>query len=167
MQIRLFIWCFFLFCGAIQIADAQKLVGSTNKNPVGTGDVFEVTYTINASGENFTPPAFKELQVVGGPNESQNMAIVNGSTTVSISIGYDLMAAREGEYLIPPASITVNGKKLTSNSVVIRVEKARACPQAGAPPRQNVGGPTAADTRDIGKSVFIKAIVDKANVYQG
>src|SRR6202000_153722 len=108
-----------------------------------------------------------ELQVVGGPNESQNMAIVNGSTTVSISIGYDLMAAREGEYVIPPASITVNGKKLTSNSVVVRVVKGRSVPQASAAPRQNVGGPTAADTRDVGKSVFIKAIVDKANVYQG
>ena len=165
---KYFILTLLTFCSCMAIAQQAKFTASVSKSTVGTGEVFEVTFSVNANGENFTPPDFKDFRVAGGPNQSQSMEIINGATSASISIGYDLMAVKEGDFTIGPGSIIVNGHKLTTSPIKVKVVKGRPVPQnqqsqSGAPDN----GLQQASSADLSKLLFIKAIVDKTNVYLG
>lgn len=49
---------------------AQSLSASISRNPVTTGEQFQVTFTLNASGSAFEGPSFSEFSVLSGPNQS-------------------------------------------------------------------------------------------------
>ena len=146
-----------------------KFSASVNSTTVGTGEPFEVSFAVNGNGANFTPPDFRGFQVVGGPNQSTSMEMINGNTTVSLSYGYELMAVSEGDFTIGPASIVVDGRRLTSNPIKIKVVKGRASPQNTQTQTQTAptGGVRPGATTDLSKQIFIKALVDKTDVYEG
>jgi hypothetical protein len=167
MKLKRYILTILLFWAGVLQAQDLKFTAGVNKTTVGVGERFEVVFSVNGNGENFVPPIWRGLQVLSGPNVSTSMESINGQTSVSNSISYILMATKQGEANIPAASITVNGNKLNTNPIKIKVIK-------GAPLQQNNGQPNGADasiiegnTSDLAKSLFIKAIVDKSTVYQG
>jgi hypothetical protein len=167
MKIRYIIWTLLLFCAEFSFAQHVKFTAAVSKNEVGTGEQFEVTFELNGNGEQFSPPVFTGFQVTGGPNISQSMTIVNGNTTVSNTYSFDLVPVKEGEFTIGAASVTVNGRRLTTNPIKIKVVKGRAVtPGAGqqnAPDQTvNTGGST-----DLSKLLFFKAVADKTKVYEG
>jgi len=170
MKIKYLILTLFLIVGGKAFSQQPKFTASVNKSTVGTGEVFEVTFSVNGNGGNFTPPDFRGFRVVGGPNESQSMEIINGSASASISIGYDLMAVREGDFTIGAATIDVNGHNLTTSPIKITVVKGKPMPQNGQAQSQSSApdnGIQQASPSDLSKLLFIKAIVDKTNVYLG
>lgn len=149
----------------------QSFTAQVSKTQVATGETFEVQFTINANADQYHPPSFAGFQVVGGPNESTSMSSVNGATTQSVSIGYDLVATKEGSYTIGPASLRSNGKILTTNPITIKVVKGSPQQQRQIQQQQQGGQeedalPSAPEA-DISKNLFVKAIVDKTNVYLG
>jgi hypothetical protein len=147
-----------------------KLTASVNSTTVGTGNPFEVTFAVAGNGGDFTPPNFRGFQVAGGPNESTSMEVVNGNTTVSMSYGYVLVAVREGDFVIGSATIVVNGRRLISEPVKIHVVKGSPVQQQNSQAQQQsapTGNPGAGNTSDLSKLVFIKAVVDKTDVYEG
>ena len=97
---------------------------------VGVGERFQVTYTLNANGRNFTPPSFKDLTILGGPSQSSSMQFINGTVSQSISYSYILQAKSEGIYKIGAASIILNGKTIQSNTISITVTKGKAKDQS-------------------------------------
>lgn len=167
MKIKYYILSFLLFYAGRLFAQDAKFTASVSKNEVGTGEQFEITFSLNGNGGSFSPPDMNSFQVLGGPNVSNSMESINGNTTVSTSIGYDLMAVKEGTFTIGPASIVVNGHKLSTNSVRIKVVKGRPVAQNN----RNQGGPdnsiTEENSSNLSKSLLLRAVVDKDNVYQG
>jgi len=156
-----------LFSRPLLAADIT-FTASASRTKVAVGEVFEVTFAVNGNLQRFGPPAFEGFQVVGGPNQSSSMTSINGATTVSMSLGYDLVGINEGVYTIPGAVAVVDGKQYRSNAIKITVVK-------GSPAGQNSsrGGPATADVSnsdasfDISKRLFIRAVSDKKNVFQG
>jgi hypothetical protein len=167
MKIKYYILSFFIFWTSIVFAQDVKFTASASKNEVGTGEQFEITFAINGNGDRFSPPDMSAFQVLGGPNVSTSMESINGNTTVSNSFSYDLLALKEGEFTIGPASIVVNGHRLSTNSIRIKVVKGRPVT------RSNHNGSAidavVADGKpaDLSKSLLLRAVVDKDNVYQG
>ena len=155
-----------LFTCAVFAQDKFKATAS--KTQVATGEPFEITFSIDNNGSNFTPPDFKNFQVVSGPNVSTSMTVVNGSMSSSTSYSYDLIAVSGGTYAINGASITVGGHRFTSNTLIINAVKGKYVPrnnqQAQAGPDENI---SAGRETDLAKLVFIRADVDKTQVYQG
>jgi hypothetical protein len=104
-----------------------KLVGSS-KAVVEVGERFRIVYEVNAEGRNFTAPMFGNLQVLSGPNtsSSSSVQIINGKMQQSYSLTYTFVvsASKEGEVNISPATVKVDGKKYTSNTLQIQVVKA-------------------------------------------
>lgn len=155
-----------LLCSAMLFAQG-KFRAAVSKSNVGVGEQFEVDFSINANGTNFTPPSFKDFQVLSGPNMSSDMTSVNGNTTLTISYSYVLAAAKEGTFTIDEAAIVSNGHTLISSPVKITVK-------GHAPPQQQQNQQPAPaddeakiDTRDLSKQIFIKAAVDKTHAYVG
>src|ERR1700704_2815465 len=167
MKIKYFILTLLLFCINFLFAQDVKFTASVSKNEVGAGEQFQIDFSVNGNADGFSPPNFSGFQVLSGPNESTSMTSINGNTTVSTSLSYILMAEKEGEFTIGPATATVNGHRLSTNAVKIKVIKGRPVPQnsqAQSVPNNSVAEGNASD---ISKSLFIKAVVDKTNVYQG
>jgi hypothetical protein len=138
-----------------------------SKNEVGTGEQFQVDFSINTNIDGFTPPNFNGFQVLSGPNMSQSMMSVNGNTTVSNAYSYILMAVKEGEYTIGSATTVVNGHQLSTNPIKIKVVKGRPVPQGNQGQNAPDNTVTQSNSPDIAKSLFIRASVDKTNVFQG
>ncbi|WP_158800006.1 BatD family protein [Pedobacter sp. L105] len=168
MKTKYYILAVLLFCANCLFAQDIKFVASVSKNEVGTGEQFELTFSVNGNGDHFSPPNLSRFVVLSGPNQSTSMTSINGNTTVSNSISYVLMAAKEGDYIIGPAFVIVNGSRLATNGIRLKVVKGQPVQQ------QNNQGQSTQDnsvmegnTADISKSLFLRAATNKTTVYQG
>ncbi|MFI5139504.1 MAG: BatD family protein [Sphingobacteriales bacterium] len=167
MKIKYFILTFLLFCTSLLFGQDVKFTASVSSNQVGTGEQFQVDFTINGNAEGFTPPNFNGFQVLSGPNQSTSMTSINGNTTVSNGFSYILMPVKEGEFTIGAATIVVNGHRMSTNPIKIKVVKGRPVPQNQQTQSGSDNSVSAGNSADLSKSLFIKAVVDKTNVYQG
>lgn len=170
MKTRLYILTLLLFCSLRLFAQGVRFTAEAGQPVVGTGEQLAVTFTVNAGGENFNPPGFGSFQVLAGPNLSTSMTSINGNTSESTSYSFILMATKEGEFTLGPASIQVNGHRYTSNPVKIKVVKGHPAQQQ----QQSQNGQTQMDNSaietksgDLSKSIFIRAVVDKTSVFEG
>lgn len=100
---------------------AQSFSASVSRNPVSVGERFELTFSTDQEGTNFRAPDIRNFQILSGPNTSQSVSIVNGQMSRSVSYTYILQAQKEGEFEISPATLTVNGNKVKSNPLKIKV----------------------------------------------
>lgn len=137
------------------------------KEVVAVGEQFRLIYSVNGQATGFRAPAIKNFSLLSGPNQSQSssMQIINGQVTQSVdySFTYILEASQEGNFTIPPATVTVGGKNYQSNSVTIKVVKG-SNQGSGSTPRQNSTQPQAELTS---KDLFVRASVNKSNPFQG
>ncbi len=167
MKLKYHILTLLLFCTTYLYAQDVKFTASVSKNEVATGEQFQVDFSINGQIDEFTPPNFSGFQVLSGPNTSQSVSIINGRTTVSAAYSYILMGVKEGEFTIGSATTTYNGRKLSTNEIKIKVIKGRPVQTN----RQNLNatddGVQQGNSADLSKSLFIRAVVDKSNVYVG
>ncbi len=146
----------------------QDFSGSVSKNPVTVGERFQVTFTINSDGSNFKGPDFKGFSVLSGPNQSQNIQIINGAMSRTLSFSYVLTAEKTGEYTISPAYINSNGKQIKSNSIQIKVlpetDAQKQIRQQESDQEKSLGNQALQILKD---NIFIKLSVSKRDVYQG
>ena len=126
---------------------------------------FQLVFSINANGKDLRMPEFTNFDVLAGPFESHSSSIqyVNGKSTSSVSVSYTytIQAQKTGTFTIPSASITVDGKKVTSNGVSIKVLPADANVPASKG-QGNQGGQASIS----GDNLFIRTEVSKTNVYE-
>jgi hypothetical protein len=148
------------------VLHAQKFTAGVNKNRVAVGEVFQLDFSINASGKNFTPPSFGDFTVYSGPNQSTSMQIVNGSISQSIALSYYLAAKKEGTFTIGSASITVGNNTLQSNTVNIEVVKGGNTQQQ-APSQQQSGSQAKTGGQTSTENLFSRTSVSKLKVYAG
>ncbi len=135
---------------------------------------FMLRYTLNRKS-NTEPrvPAIENFEILAGPyrSESSSVQIINGQKTSSQSVtySYTLKADKEGEFTIPGATIKIEGKEYTSNSVKVKVlpeDKASAA-QKGASSSRNRGAQRGFNSTEIeSDDLFMVATLNKSNVYE-
>jgi hypothetical protein len=158
-----------LFCTNLLFAQDLKFTASVSSAKVATGEQLEVSFSVNGNAERFTPPDFSGFQVLSGPMMSSSMTSINGNTTESTAYTYILAAVREGTITIGPASIVAGGRRLLSNPIRMAVVKGQPVQQNQNNQAQNAPDNSIADEgpADLSKSLFIRAVADQTNVYQG
>lgn len=163
------IFILILFIAANSYAFAEKVSFTTSApEAVVVGEQFRLSYTVNSfKVSDFKVPSIKGFDVLMGPSRSEqsNTQIINGnvSSTSSITYTYILVGNSPGTFTLPSAMIVVNGQKIVSNSLTIKV----------LPPDKQ------ADVRDEGRSrkgaksgnissqdLFITSSVSKASLYE-
>ncbi len=151
-------------------ADEIKLTASA-RNIVSVGDRFQLTYTVNAHGGQFSGPRIKDFRVLSGPNISTNQSyqVINGkmSQSITVSYVYYLQAFKEGKFKISAASIEIDGKTISSNPISIEVIKGNAPPASVPKNQQGTNASNNTGQVDTGDDVFLKAFVSTNNPYQG
>lgn len=138
---------------------------SVDRTEVPVGEKFQVTYTLSGgnlrSHSDFSAPHLnRNFLTLAGPSTSQQVRIINGQMSSSISWTYVLQPRSTGTFTVPSASITYDGERLTSNTVSFRVTK--AVPQS----KQGDAQQSAGDV-ELGDNLFIRAIPSKTDVFLG
>ena len=158
----------------MQAQDDPTLTVST-KNQVMVGERFQVVFEANAEGKNFQAPSFEGFTVVGGPftSSSSSFSMVNGSMshTVRCTYTFALQAYQEGTFHVGSATLTVKGKKISSEPFDIKVipdDGSHAAPSGGGSSSgQGQSQQNTSDPQVSGKDLFIRVIPSKKSAYVG
>jgi len=153
----------------VNVFAQQVVFKASTRQPIIVGKPFQIVYEINANGQGFRAPEFDNFEVLAGPftSSSSEVSFINGQQSVSISNSYTftLLAHSVGTFSIAPASITVGGKKLSSNGLSIKV-----LPQdENSKPKQqqnSEGATTNAAPTISSNDLFVKTITSRTKVFE-
>ena len=174
---KIFSLLWFIVCFApmtMRAQDDPTLTVSTKKQ-VMVGERFQVVFEANAEGKNFQAPSFEGFTVVGGPftSSSSSFSMVNGSMshTVRCTYTFALQAYQEGTFHVGSATLTVKGKKISSEPFDIKVipdDGSHAAPSGGGSSSgQGQSQQNTSDPQVSGKDLFIRVIPSKKTAYVG
>lgn len=147
--------------------DAQEFSAFLSKNKVAVGETFQVSFRLtNLQRQAIDYPDFKDFQVLGGPNVSQQVQMVNGVTSQSITYSFYLRPTAEGTFSIGPASTNIGGKKVSTKPLKVNVSKgaAQATPNNTKPNARKSNKDLEAQIKD---ALFLRTLISKRDVYQG
>ncbi len=78
-----------------------------SSDSIGLTEILEVKYTIkNMDFTDFQPPQMDDFRIIGGPNTSTSMRIINGESSKVVSFSYLLQAKDLGTYVLGEAVLT-------------------------------------------------------------
>lgn len=144
----------FLLIPFLSSAQDIKFYTETESRQVAADGYFEVYFKVdNGIGQDLQPPSFSGFNVLGGPSFSSQTSIINGDATRSTTFTYVLEPKSTGRFTIGPATVTVGGRKYTSEPVTIEVVKAAAASQN--------------DLAGNGTEVFVRMEADREEGYPG
>lgn len=135
---------------------------------VQAGEQFSVSWTINSGGGEFSEPPFTGFYKLMGPQTSYSSStqIINGKITreTSYTYVYYIQALKDGNFVIPPAAITVKNKTYYSDSLRIKVIGSSQVQQNG----QGAGRNTTDDQVEMtGDDIFVNLSLDKRDAFIG
>lgn len=143
---------------------SQQFNVTADKTTVGENERFQVYFTFEGgdvnSVSNFRAPDMTGLKVLGGPNQSTSMQIINGRMSGSITYSYIIQAIKQGVFTIGSAYIDFQGKRYNTNPIKIQVVKSGTTTPQG----DRAGG---VSDEELAKNVFILATADKNSVFLG
>lgn len=147
---------------------SQEFSATISKNPVTVGERFQVTFSLNAEGANFKAPDFKGFSVLSGPSQSQNIQIINGAMSRTLSFSFILSADKTGDFTIQPATVTSDGRQVSSNTILVKVlpetEAQKQRRQQEQDQERSLGEQALQILKD---NIFVRLSVSKRDVYQG
>lgn len=172
---RKIIFLLFTILAAWQVKAADKVrFVAEAADVVVSGDQVRLVFTVNSQDiKDFRAPSIKGFDVLMGPSRSQqsSIQIINGKRTSNSSTAftYILLAGSPGTYTIPAASVEVNGEKVFSNAISIKVLPQD---QNSGNSGNNRGGSAsssrsqAAGSRISANDLFITATASKTTVHE-
>lgn len=172
---RKIIFLLFTILAAWQVKAADKVrFVAEAADVVVSGDQVRLVFTVNSQDiKDFRAPSIKGFDVLMGSSRSQqsSIQIINGKRTSNSSTAftYILLAGSPGTYTIPAASVEVNGEKVFSNAISIKVLPQD---QKSGNSGNNGGGSAsssrsqAAGSRISANDLFITATASKTTVHE-
>lgn len=136
---------------------------------------FSVVYVVKNAESNpnsFSAPAINGCTLLFGPTTSHMVSHSNnnGRVTASSRIEYTYIykAPKPGTYTIPPASVVVGGKRLTTQASKVTISNGSSAGSSSSGGRVSMDDPT---TRQTGapissKDLFVRIILSKSVAYE-
>ncbi len=133
------------------------------------GQQFNITWSVNTGGGEFSAPSFEGFYKLMGPQTSYSSStqIINGkmSNQTSYSYAYYLQAVKVGKFVIPPATFRLKKNTYTSDSLYIEVISDSSQPQNAAS-----GNTATDDNASVGggdEDVFVNLSLNRNEIYLG
>ena len=143
-----------VFCMA-SWSSAAEVVAELDRDSVPAGNA--AIMTLRISGGRADKPEIPEVPnlVIESRGQSQQMQIVNWRTTVTMTYTYIVGSQTPGDYQIPVITVTVDGKKLSTQPLNLKVLDAGAAqPPMGTPPNPAGSQSSPAEEADTGEKRF-------------
>lgn len=139
-------------------------------NEVDVDTYFQLRYVVeNADVNHISLPQLNDFTLLSGPNVSSSSSMVINGSKMSQSqktiYTYVLQPNSKGNFTIPSATLTINGKKVSAEKVKINVigesrnQSSRNSSPSSSQPSQSVHKIT-------GKDLFVRASVSKTKVFE-
>jgi hypothetical protein len=162
---------FILSLSAI-LSQETNITASVDSTEIGDQDQLQLIVEVSGKGsgkvKGIAIPPLKNLAVVAGPSVSTRFQWINGVSSSSKNFTYVLIPREVGEALIPPITVTLDGKKYETKPLKIKVTQGtrQRKPEKKRPsfPDRFGRGPRAEKAET---EVFVQAAIDKKKVYQG
>ncbi|MFH1782857.1 MAG: BatD family protein [Candidatus Omnitrophota bacterium] len=147
-----------------------SIEASVNKNEIALDEEIILTIVINGSITNIPEPELSNMASFGyySGGRSQNISIINGKISSSVSFNYVLVPNDEGSFQIGPFTIDYKGNSYSTNSIEVRVKPRNAKAPVISPPTYTYpekGQDEQYVQENKGRELFITASVDKKNAY--
>ncbi len=134
-----------------------KFFAESDARQVIIGNYFEVSFILtNAEGGNFTPPSFRNFDILSGPSQSVSSSSINGRWSRELRYSYTLQPKKVGKYKVGASSIEVKGKEMFSDPINVEVLKGKS----GATSQSDI-------QKKLEEQVFIKAVPSTEMAYVG
>lgn len=135
------------------------------------GQRFQVVYRLsNAQAGNPTVGEIKGCQLLYGPSRSttQSYQVINGVSTSNSTVDYTYVyrADNAGTYVIPAATIDVDGKKLHTGETSFTVLPADSNSSGQSSARPGDISTQTPDRKITGNDIFVRASLNKSSVYE-
>jgi hypothetical protein len=145
---------------AVFAQDDISIAMALSRDVITVDDQVILMITLIGSRQNLPEPQLPNLSMFEAYSQgtSTNISIVNGKMETSVAYNYILQPKREGTFVIKPAAITYDHKRIESNEVTLRVE-ASGSAAPSAPDRES-----AADQGEL-RDIYLTAEVDKKGAY--
>jgi len=95
-----------------------------SKQALGMNERLRIDFSMNADGDNFTPPSFEGFRVIAGPSQQVSQSWVNGKSSFNKIYSYYLLPTQRGALTIKQASIEINGQIYKTAPIKINVSAA-------------------------------------------
>ena len=163
---------FLLFLSIVTVCYAEDITISADadRQDVTLDEQVTLAITVSGSISNIPQPNIPDLKgfTAYSSGRSQNLSIINGQVSSSISFTYILVPNNTGEYSLGPFSIDYKGKTYSAGPINIKVlpRSAQQQPQTHGsqmPPSESEKQGGVQPER--GKELFIEAYVDKLRAY--
>lgn len=164
-----------LFISSWATAQTPSFYAQVSKNRVAVGEVFQVAFTLNGSGNNLVYPNLNDFDIYSGPNQSQSMSMVNGNISQSTTISLFIAAKKEGKFTIGVATVMSGNQKLETKPIVIEAVKGNAQPQQSGNQNAQSGQPQQNQKPEKNQYVseisnedlFVRTFLSKTKCYLG
>ena len=145
-------WMLLAICNSVA---APTFTAVLDRNVVPVGETVTLSLIFEGANPSGAPtlPAFRNLAVAPGVNQSSSFSFANGQQTSRQTYSYTLIAQTVGDVTIPPMQVQVGGKAMTSPALALKII------------------PTSAAESDPATSItnlaFLRLIVPKTEVFVG
>lgn len=116
----------FFYSIALLIASHFSILGQSfsvevSSDTIFIGNYIEITFHIDNIEGEFEMPHLEGFEVIGGPNVSSSMQILNGRMTSKKSYSYYIQPHATGTFVIDPAGLLTHEKKWQTEEIKIEV----------------------------------------------
>ncbi|NJM36791.1 MAG: protein BatD, partial [Akkermansiaceae bacterium] len=120
------VWLIFLVMGMLSFSHAADIEAQLDRDsvPAGNGAVL----TLRIAGRNVDRPQVPEIEnfIIKPNGQSQQIQQINGAVSAITTFSYVVGSQTPGDYEIPGFEVTVNGEKVTSQPLKLKVLDAGA-----------------------------------------
>ncbi len=166
-----------LFLASICYADDISISADVDRNEIAMDEQVTLTITVSGNVTNIPEPKIPALKgfTTYSAGRSQNISIINGQVSSSISFNYILVPNDVGDYSVGPFSIDYKGQTYSAGPIQIKVvsKAQRQRPQQPAyqprpypqPSPYPQAPPEERAYPEEAKELFIETYVDKLRAY--
>src|SRR5205085_5906269 len=132
---------------------APSVNASMDRDTITMGESATLTLSFEGGKPDAVPaipgPGNLTIQHAG---QSTSFSIVNGQTSFVLGLAYHVTPSQPGEYTIPAITVTVDGQKIRSQPLKLRVLKSDSA---------------TGESSSMARFAFLKLVVTKTNLYVG
>jgi tetratricopeptide (TPR) repeat protein len=131
---------------------AAQFEASLDRDTIGLGETATLTMTFTDGTPSAQPNVPQIAGVKFGPmSQFFKQESINGRTSTSITYSLEIQPTRAGDFTVPAITAVVDGRRLTSRPLKLKVVQ-------GAPPPANNGAP---------ETAFVRLVPSTTNLYLG
>src|SRR5487761_2641125 len=134
-------------------AAAASLAASLDRDRLTLGETATMSLAVEGGqAKNLPTPQVMGLRITQS-GSSQNVSIINGQMTSTVTVTFSVTPLRAGEFTIPALTADVNGQRLATEPLRLSVQKADA--------------PSAAAVNSGAEVAFLKLVLPHEKIYSG